>query len=99
MNLGHPFADRDFLGTMIFAGVAGDANAGPPCFRQKNLILEARARNVFVEKRFVVDFKIGRDAHSVWAGHAVIAVGAGNNGSFPVLLPQLRDQFLVRRLK
>jgi len=58
VNLGHPVADRDFLGTMVFAVVAGNANTGPRCIRDENLILEARAGNVFVEKRFVVDFKI-----------------------------------------
>ena len=52
-----------------------------------------------MEKRFVVDFKVGRDVHSVGAGHAIVALGAGNGGSFPVLLPQVRDQLHIRRLK
>src|SRR5208283_5685701 len=52
VNLGHPFTDRDFLRTMVFAVVAGNATTGPRRFRDKNLILEARAGNVFVEKRF-----------------------------------------------
>ena len=52
-----------------------------------------------MEKRLVVDFKIGRDVHSVWAGHTVVALGARNGGSFPVLLLQVCDQFQVRCLK
>jgi hypothetical protein len=58
VNLGHPFADRDFLRTVILAVVAGYASTGPCWFQDKNLILEARHRNVFMEKRFVVNFKI-----------------------------------------
>ena len=71
LNLGHPFADRNFLRTFLFAFVTGGANAGPRGFRDKYLILEARARKVLVEKRFVVDFKIARDIHSVRAGHSI----------------------------
>jgi hypothetical protein len=99
VDLGHPFADRDFLRTTFFTVVAGKANPGPGCLRDKNLILEARPGDVFVEKRFVVDLKIGRDVQSVWAGHAVVALGAGNNGSFQVLLLQVCNHFQVRRLK
>ena len=35
VNLGHPFADRDFLRTILFAVVAGNANIGPSCFQDK----------------------------------------------------------------
>ena len=65
----------------------------------KNLILEARDRNVFVEKRFVVKLKVARDVHSVGTWHAIVALGAWNGGPFPVLLLQVRDQVQIRRLK
>ena len=67
MNFGHPLADKDLLGTELFAIFAIQTIAGVFFFREPVAVSKTRLIKFIVHGTLVENFEVTGDVNTIWA--------------------------------